>query len=181
MEINIHTIASHHGFSDEAVAVALQALQSGCGNIAQFAHREFGGMGQWMPGMTMIGDMFNNSLKSRVTALFEELSRELRKGNFPPTSEEVNAGSGDTRRNWWPDEFGTPSAVGGQNDVRYAYFPQTSRLVLEKSGERTVYDTAGHLITGVSQQQAGPGGTVAFTSQHGTVPVSSLRLVTGSN
>jgi hypothetical protein len=65
--------------------------------------------------------------------------------------------------------------------VRYAYFPQTSRLVLERSGERTVYDTTGQLITGVSQQQAGPGGTVAFTSQHGTVPVSTLRLIGASN
>jgi hypothetical protein len=179
MEIDINTIASRHGFSNEAVAVALQALQAGGGNLAQFAHPEFDGMGQWMPGMTMIGDMFNQSLKSRVTELFEELAQELGRGNVPPSAAEANAASGGSKQHWWPDDFGTPSAVGGQNDVRYAYFPKIARLILDRDGDVIVYDTAGHTITGVSQQQSGPGGTVAFTSQQGVVPVSSLRVVSG--
>jgi len=181
MEIDVHALANRYGFSDEAVAVALQSLGSGGGNLAQFAHREFGGMGQWMPGMTMIGDMFNQSLKLKVTALFNDLAQELRKGNVAPSQAEVDAKSDGSKRHWWPEEFGTPSAVGGQNDVRYAYFPRIARLMLDRDGARTIYDTAGHTITGVSQQQSGPGGVVAFTSQHGTVPVSSLRVVTGPN
>ena len=181
MDIDVQSIARRNGFSDEATAVALEALQNGSGNLAQFAHREFGGMGQWMPGMTMIGDMFNQSLKSRVTALFNDLSQELRSGKTAPSLVKVDAGSGGSKRHWWPEEFGTPSAVGGQNEVRYAYFPHIDRLILDREGHYTVYDTKGHSIAGVSQQQSGPGGTVAFTSQRGTVPVSSLPIVTASN
>lgn len=76
----------------------------------------------------------------------------------------------------WPAEWGTPSASGAQNDLRYDYFAGACRLVIEIGGARTVYDTADHRITGVSQQQ-GDGWTLTFTSQYGTVPVSTLRLV----
>jgi len=131
--------------------------------------------------MTMIGDMFNQSLKSRVTALFYNLAQELRSGNVASSLAHVDARSGGSKRHWWPDEFGTPAAVGGQNNVRYAYFPHINRLIVERGSARTEYDTDGHMITGVSQQQSGPDGIVAFTSQHGTVLVSSLRVVTGPN
>ena len=51
------------------------ALQRGWGSMAQFNHPEFGGYGQWMRGgMTMVGDMFNASLRNRVDALALDLS-----------------------------------------------------------------------------------------------------------
>ena len=40
----------------------------------------------------------------------------------------------------------------------------------------TVYDTLDHQISGVSQQQ-GHGGSVTLTSQHGTVGISTLPVV----
>jgi hypothetical protein len=40
----------------------------------------------------------------------------------------------------------------------------------------TVYDSLDHLIGGVSQQQ-GSGGSLAFTSQYGTIGVSTLPIV----
>src|SRR5580700_2163302 len=67
--------ARRHGFSAEAVATMLDAVANGNGGMAQFSHPEFGGSGQWMRGgMTMIGDMFNNTLKGRVEALCADLS-----------------------------------------------------------------------------------------------------------
>jgi len=42
--------------------------------MAQFSHPDFGGMSQWSPGMTMVGDMFNNSLKSKLDAVCTELA-----------------------------------------------------------------------------------------------------------
>ncbi|MEO1207887.1 MAG: SHOCT domain-containing protein [Pseudomonadota bacterium] len=71
----VQDAAQRHGFSTEAVTVMLQAVSAGFGNQAQFNHWEFGGMGQWsMGGMVMIGDMFNDNLKGRVSSLCQELS-----------------------------------------------------------------------------------------------------------
>jgi len=50
------------------------ALARGNGSMAQFNHPELGGNGQWMPGMIMIGEMFNHALKAKVNALCTELA-----------------------------------------------------------------------------------------------------------
>ena len=70
---------SHRYFvSTDAVMTLLQALVNGHGTMAQFYHPELGGGGQWMlGGMTMIGDMFNSSLKAKVEGLCSELSSLL--------------------------------------------------------------------------------------------------------
>jgi hypothetical protein len=77
---------------------------------------------------------------------------------------------------WWPAELGLPNGSGGQNQMRYAYFNATHRLAVELNGHVTVYDSLDHQIGGVSQQQ-GSGGSVAFTSQYGTISVSTLPVV----
>jgi hypothetical protein len=46
------------------------------------------------------------------------------------------------------------------------------------NGHVTVYDSLDHQIGGVSQQQGG-GGSLTFTSQYGTVSLSSLPIVSG--
>ena len=71
----VNDLARRHGFSSDAVVAMLHAVVNGNGSMAQFSHPEFGGSGQWMRGgMTMIGDMFNNTLKGRVDVLCGELS-----------------------------------------------------------------------------------------------------------
>src|SRR4029077_18313099 len=77
---------------------------------------------------------------------------------------------------WWPAELGFPNGTGAQNQVRYAYFNQKHRLAVELHGHVTVYDTLDHQISGVSQQQ-GHGGSLTLTSQHGTVRISALPVV----
>ncbi len=132
------------GFSDEAVAVARAALERGNGTMAQFSHPELGGTGQWMNGMVMIGDAFNQPLKARVSALFAELAQTAvsRGISFPTGSP------------WWPDELGTPSQVSGQNDLACACFPARRCVAVLRSGTVTLYDTGDHTITGVSIQNA---------------------------
>ncbi|MEN9847936.1 MAG: hypothetical protein RL368_676, partial [Pseudomonadota bacterium] len=80
---------------------------------------------------------------------------------------------------WWPNDLGSPSSSGAQNNVRYAYFPSTHRLAVDINGQVSVYDTLNHQIGGVSQQQ-GYGASVIFTSQYGTVDVLNLPLVSGA-
>ncbi|HMZ58388.1 MAG TPA: hypothetical protein PL048_06415, partial [Leptospiraceae bacterium] len=81
----ISEIAGQFYISTDAVMTMLQALINGHGTMAQFSHPELGGSGQWMQGgMTMVGDMFNNSLKAKVDSLCYELSNLLAQQPFQP-------------------------------------------------------------------------------------------------
>src|SRR5687767_778624 len=74
----IDELAKRHGFSRSAVTSLLESIARGNGTMAQFDHPEFGGSGQWMGGgMTMVSDMFNDSLKARVADLAADLARLL--------------------------------------------------------------------------------------------------------
>lgn len=180
----IGDIARRHRFSPDAVASMLRALLAGRGRMAQFSHPEFSGSGQWMRGgMTMISDMFDTTLKARVERLCEELSRLIasdpglvdaaRSGE--PASSFV-ADSVSAQGVWWPAGLGHPNSAGSQNDMRYAYFAQPRRLVIDVGGNVTIYDTLDHRIGGVAQQQSGSQ-SLTFTSQHGTVDVAELPKI----
>ena len=201
----VNDLAQRHGFGADAVAVMLDAVMNGNGSMAQFSHHEFGGSGQWMRGgMIMIGDMFNNTLKGRIDALCSELSTLvasqpglIQTGSFQSQSQGGNLGSQQQQSgagpvgpvslfvpasgagpsgNWWPQDLGWPSSTGAQNNVRYAYFPQSHRLAIDLNGSVTVYDTLDHQIGGFSQQQSASG-SLTFSSQHGMVAVASLPVV----
>ncbi len=195
----VEELAKRSGFSTDAVTQMLIAVQNGNGTMAQFNHPEFGGSGQWMRGgMLMLGDMFNSALKGRVDALCNELSDlvanqpgVLRSGSFQSqsqggaTSQTQTSGASagqsslfkpDPSANWWPSDLGSPNATGSQNDMRYAYFGAARRLAVQSGGEVWVYDTLDHQIGGFSQQQGG-GTSITFTSQLGTVNLSSLPVI----
>ncbi len=199
-------LAQRYGVSTDAVMTMLQALVNGNGTMAQFNHPEFGGSGQWMQGgMTMVGDMFNYGLKSKVDGLCTELSNLLASQPFvvrPASSQSQSQGAqqqqqggyglatgtgGDavslfvpapagTSGDWWPANLGVPNATGAQNNIRYAYFAATRRLAIEINGHITVYDTLDHQIGGVSQQQS-TDASLTFTSQFGLVRLSTLPVV----
>jgi hypothetical protein len=84
-----------------------------------------------------------------------------------------------TSNDWWPSDLKFPNSTGAQNGVRYAYFAQARRLVIDVSGTVTVYDTLDHQIGGFSQQQS-VGGTLGFNSQYGLVDVASLPVVSSN-
>src|SRR6202046_821258 len=68
-------VATRHGVSLDVALTLLGALAQGNGRQAQFSHPELGGMGQWSQGgMIMVGDMFNDSLKAKVSGLFDDLT-----------------------------------------------------------------------------------------------------------
>jgi hypothetical protein len=170
----VSDIARRYNLSQDAVIHMLIAVNNGGGSMAQFNCWELGGSGQWMRGgMTMVGDMFNYGLKMTVENLCSELSNVLATTQVlqPPP-----VGSRSSNQ-WWPPELGSPFSSGAQNNIRYAVFPQ--RLAVELNGQVTVYDTLGHNIGGVSQQQGGDT-SLTFSSQYGTVSVNSLPIVSGS-
>ena len=174
----IDELAERHGFSRAAVTSMLESVARGNGTMAQFDHPEFGGHGQWMGGgMTMVSDMFDDTLKSRVAALCADLSKlvEAHPAREEPVSLFVPPAASVSRQ-WWPSDLGAPTSTGSQNDVRYAYFAESRRLAIELHGKVTVYDTLDHRISRFSQQQA-RAGSLSFHSQHGLVDVSALPVV----
>jgi hypothetical protein len=214
----INGIAQRNGFSFDATLSMLQSVINGNGSMAQFNHPEFAGSGQWMRGgMTMVSDMFNNSLKGRVDGLCSELSNLVasqpdlvRSGSFQSQSQggsaqNIGVGNGQQQSNygggsqqqggggfgaaslfvpgtsndWWPSDLRFPNSTGAQNGVRYAYFAQARRLVIDVGGTVTVYDTLDHQIGGFSQQQS-VGATLSFNSQYGLIDVASLPVISSN-
>lgn len=183
----IQDLARRYGVSADTVISMLYAVMNGNGTMAQFNVPELGGSGQWMQGgMTMVGDMFNYGLKSKVDGLCVELSNQLmnQPTYFQPAQSQFQSSGGTTSLfvsaaaagQWWPGDLGSPSSSGGQNNARYAVFPGSRRLAVEINGQVTVYDTLDHQIGGVSQQQGG-NDSMTFSSQYGTIYVSSLPVV----
>jgi Short C-terminal domain len=178
----VRNLAQRYGVSSDAVTTLLFAVSNGGGSMAQFYHHELGGGGQWMRGgMTMVGDMFNHGLQALVANLCSELSNLLSSQQvFVPVPQYSPGAFGGGSNNWWPGDLGSPSSSGGQNDSRYAYFPSTQRLAIDRAGHVTVYDALDHQIGGVQQQQGGSSGTLSFTSQFGTFTVDSLPTVSSN-
>jgi hypothetical protein len=190
----IEELARKYDVSTQAVTTLLQALISGHGTMAQFSHPELGGLGQWAQGgMTMIGDMFNNSLKAKVDGLCSDLANLLRQEPLlRATTSSQSQGQGETGGSgnvtlfvrgaggspaaWWGADLGAASATGSQNNIKYAYFPASRRLAVAIGDQVTIYDTADHVIGSVSQQQSGDA-SLSFVSQRGLVQVADLRVV----
>ncbi|MEP7286570.1 MAG: hypothetical protein ABI947_12480 [Chloroflexota bacterium] len=167
------TLALRYGVSVGAVEALAYALRTSGGKQAQFSHPELGGMGQWQPGMMMIGDLFNTALKARVDGLATELS-QLIAANAPTVGFEPLSGF---TSGWWPSSFGAPNSAGGQNDLYYAYFASHNRLLIKRQGQIAIYDTTGHRVGSVSQQQMNGVQIIVFNSEAGLADISTLPIV----
>lgn len=170
----VNDLSRRYNLSSDAIIHMIGAVNSGGGSMAQFNCPELGGGGQWMRGgMTMVGDMFNNGLKNTVNNLCAEISNILSTTIIFPIAEKGTSQSNQ----WWPGELGNPFSSGAQNNTRYAIFP--NRLAVDVNGNVTVYDTLDNNISGVSQQQGG-NNSLTFSSQYGTILVSTLPIVSGA-
>src|SRR3954469_25059103 len=178
-------IAERYRVSVDAARQLEKALRATGGRSAQFDHPELGGHGQWMPGMIMIGDMGDCHLRTRVQGLADEIAAVVtgsetsspealaRDPNTGAASACVPLSAGES---WWPAAFGHPASSGSQNGVRYAYFPEHDRLLIQMAGRIDAFDTKGQRITGVSQQQ-GHGKDLRFSGPSGDVALHDLRHV----
>ena len=115
-----------------------------------------GGMSQWSPGMSMVGDMFNKQLQSKLDALCTDIATHLdasskEDSGVHPTVDEVSYRSMSALRDWWPSGLGRPGAVGTQNDLRYAVFPEISA-----SGTRRPWHHLDLRYRGSSDLRGGP-------------------------
>jgi len=168
----IAQLATRHSLSTDTVEAMARAMARGGGTMAQFNIPELGGGGQWMMGgMTMVGDMFDIGLKNTVVNLCGDLSSAMKDTPFFHAAKTSGGG--------WPPELGNPAVTGGQNAMRYAYFPQARRVVIDPGNGRPmrVLDSGEHAIGGFSQQQSNgsdPVSGLSFTSQFGRFSLMSL-------
>lgn len=167
----VNDLSNRYNLSRDAVIHMMVAVNNGGCSMAQFNCPELGGSGQWMKGgMTMVGDMFNQGLKSTVDNLCLELAEGLSNRQIFPV---IPAGTPNSSQ-WWPVECGIPISSGSQNNTRYAIFP--GKLAVQINGNVTVYDTLNHNIGGISQQQGGDE-SLTFSSQFGTIAVNQLPTI----
>jgi hypothetical protein len=184
-------IAERYKVSVDAARQVERALRATGGRQAQFDHPDLGGGGQWQPGMVQIGRMHDDALRARVQGLCAEIAAIVQGlETSAPEALERPAGTGaagacaplPAGESWWPAPLGHPASQGQQHGVRYAYFPDADRLLIQLAGQLCAYDTAGHRITGMAQQQGqahGRGATskLTFTGPEGEVRLDDLREV----
>ena len=77
LQQTIGRLSERYQVSAEAVSTLAEAMRRGGNRMAQFSHPDLGGHGQWLPGMTQIGDMFNRELRHRVEGLCADLSSAM--------------------------------------------------------------------------------------------------------
>ncbi|MDQ6480855.1 SHOCT domain-containing protein [Dyadobacter sp. LHD-138] len=172
----IEDIAARYSLSKDSVLSLLEAIVNGNAMMAQFNVPELGGSGQWMKGgMTMVGDMFNRSLKITVDQLCTELANLVSTEIIFDVSDSKPKKDTTEADKPWPAVFGKPTTSGSQNNFRYAYFAPVRRLVIESNGNRAIYDTKHHEVFSVSQQQ-GAQQSFVITGQDGPIELSSLPL-----
>ncbi len=126
----------------------------------------------------------SGSFQSQSQGGFDSGNQQTSFGGSPPQGQQAAmAGvslfvppAPGTSGDWWPSDLRWPNSTGAQNGVRYAYFAQAGRLVIEVNGRVTVYDTLDHQIGGFSQQQS-VGGSLSFNSQYGLIDVANLPVL----
>lgn len=79
--------------------------------------------------------------------------------------------------NWWPQGLSNPSSSGGQNGMRYAFFPDQQRLAIERDGKIELYDTGERIIQGVSQASGQAKGSATFQDASGEVALDELDRI----
>jgi hypothetical protein len=165
MAIPLSDISAKTGFSEAALTVLQSAMIRGRGVQAQFNHPELGGMGQWSRGgMIQIGDMFNSALAARVALACELLSAHAK------TAAREERDPAD----WWPVDFGKAGMQARQNDLEYAWFPNSNRLAVRQNGAVAMYDLGGLNFRGIGAQS----GAVVVHTDSGPRSLSELPRAT---
>ena len=167
----IHDIAAKYQITEATVRTLLEGLQTTSGFQVQFNIAELGGMGQWQSGMVMIGDMFNEGLKAKVSALCAELASFLREPH--PTEPEETATEPTTSAA--PIKTLRATFSGSQNGTKYAYYAPQNVLQIEEEDKIARYSTEGLTLWGVQQAQDGTGKKLKFTHAGGTITVDDLK------
>ena len=204
----IAELAQKYNVSTGAVLTLLHALVNGHGTMAQFDHPEFGGRGQWMQGgMVMVGDMFNHTLKAKVTELCTALvslfaadflsdspvggqsqSQSVPSSQLQPEARSSESSKAPPRVSLFvapPAGSSTSWWPAGLGTPVATGSQNSVRYAFFPESRRLAIEIHGHVTLYDTQdhqisgvsQQQGSGSTLTFTSQRGIVAVNTLPVV----
>jgi hypothetical protein len=77
---------------------------------------------------------------------------------------------------WWSENLGSPSVSGGQDGMRYAFFPDKKLLLINQHGQLQRFGTGEHTISGVSQVSRDS--ALVFRGERGPLKVEDLQKLT---
>lgn len=164
-------------------------IQHSHGAGIRFDIPELGGEGIWKPHqLAHIGNGFNHELNNRATELCNEINRLLQHEERREETTIVNDLDETTgfvpisivpiAKTWWSPRYGSnPTLMGNAGGLRFAYFKEHNRLVIQNNLRNRIFDTSGFDVTDViAGQRAGFFNTIIKTTET-DIPITQLNEV----
>lgn len=167
----------------------IEIIQNNIGDNTFFDIPELGGIGLWHPkNGAHIGNGFNRELNNRATELINEVRRISQKeaqrddttivSNLDNTHGLMPASITPSAKTWWSERYGTtPTITGNVGGLRFAYFKDHDRLVVQNNLRNRIFDTTGYEILDiVAGKRPGFFNTIIRTSEE-YLAITRLREV----
>lgn len=155
----LQSLAQKHDVPLEAVQALAVELARTRGRAVRFDIAALGGEGRWKYGeRANVGNGFNEDLNRKVTAICMVIAEALQDREDTLLFDRTEAPSpsvkpADQPQRWWPDGFGDPTADGLISGMRYAYFPERDRLLMQHNLRTRYFDTTGYVVDAVIQTE----------------------------
>lgn len=173
--------------SEDTVAALTESILRGRGDHARFNIPELGGQGIWKLGQdAVIGNGFDEDLNQQATDLCNAIQEALMSESNRTTLEfqgvtdtsdlmPVSIKPDEEDTNWWPREFGQADIYGETDTLRYAYFVEYNRLVVQTSQRLRVFDTTGFHIHSIASVGGADFMSAVVKTDVGEFPLSKLK------
>lgn len=189
--IDYPRIAQKFHVTVRVVEILAELIQQTRGEEARFDIPELGGKGIWKPKQgAIIGNGFNEALNQRATALCNEIVALQKK---EPERDETTYVINDLDETvamlpieiqqpalgiWWPEHLGDdPDLIGNAGTMRYAYFAEKNRLVIQHNLRNRIFDMTGHKLITVSAGRAAGFFNTLVTTEERQFTITELREV----
>ena len=154
-------LARRYNISVEAVSALANEIKKNDGTAIRFDIPGLGGKGLWNKEQgASVGNGFNQELNNLVSALCDELIMFIFSHDpddepthiisQPAPSVEDTAvlrTASEISRRWWPEIYGTaPDVMGNAGSLRYVYFADANRLVIQQNLKNRIFDTTDYVL-----------------------------------
>jgi hypothetical protein len=155
-------LASKYLVTQRVIEILADIIQRTKGEEARFDIVELGGKGIWKPKQgAIMGNGFNEKLNKHATELCNEIASLIRSYDDDETVILSNLDETIAMPSiiiealvpavWWPEHLGeSPSLTGNAGTLRYAYFAEKNRLVIQQNLRNRLFDMTGYTVKQVS-------------------------------
>lgn len=184
------TLSAKYRVPMRVIEAMIEIIQNSTGKDNTFFDiPELGGIGMWHPtDGAHIGNGFNRDLNNRATELFNEIRRLSEKETqrdettivtkLDTTQGLMPASITPGAKTWWSERYGTdPTLTGNAGGLRYAYFKNHNRLIIQNNLRNRIFDTTGYdIVDVIAGKRTGFFNTIIKTSEE-NLPITRLREV----